>query len=131
MKKVLLALSVLFSIYSIQVYLFAEGSRKESIPDKSVQAGWSLWQKKNCQSCHQLYGLGGYMGPDLTNTASEKGKNYMSGIIGHGSSKMPDFGLNKDEVSNLIDFLAWVDASGHTKVPDSAVHWTGSYQFLP
>jgi len=71
------------------------------------------------------------MGPDLTNTASEKGTGFMRGIIQHGSARMPALGLNKEEVSCLVDFLTWVDASGSSKVPDSAIHWSGSFQFLP
>ena len=35
--------------------------------------GKIVFQKYNCISCHQLYGLGGYLGPDLTNVISEKG----------------------------------------------------------
>lgn len=89
----------------------------------------NTWQDKNCQSCHQLYGLGGYMGPDLTNTfsANGKGAQYMQSFIKHGTGKMPNFNLTDAEVSNIIAFLAWVDRSGRSKVPASAVHWSGTY----
>lgn len=87
------------------------------------------WQEKNCQSCHQLYGLGGYMGPDLTNIASEKGKGpgYMQSFIKYGTGKMPNLNLSDTEVANIIAYLSWVDKSGRSKVPPEAVHWTGSY----
>jgi nitric oxide reductase subunit C len=92
-------------------------------------AGMQTWQEKNCQSCHQLYGLGGYMGPDLTNTASEKGKgpDYMRAFIKSGTSRMPNFHLSDTEVLNVIAFLKWVDRSGRSKVEAADVHWTGSY----
>lgn len=69
------------------------------------------------------------MGPDLTNTASEKGKgaDYMKGFIKYGTGRMPNFNLSDTEVTNIIAFLKWVDESGQSKVPQSAVHWTGTY----
>jgi len=108
------------------VYIYA-GSTPGKPLSHEVAAGWQLWQDKNCQSCHQLYGLGGYMGPDLTNVASQKGTGYMRGLIQYGTNRMPDFNLNDTEVNNVIAFLCWVDKSGTAKVPDSLVHWTGSY----
>lgn len=88
-----------------------------------------IWQSKNCQSCHQLYGLGGYMGPDLTNTAgdSSKSEKYMFTLIKYGTGKMPDFQLSDKEVNNVIAFLSWVDKSGKSKVSKESVHWTGTY----
>lgn len=94
-------------------------------PDRHIQAGWQLWQDKNCQSCHQLYGLGGYMGPDLTNVYSDKGARYMQTFIKYGTGKMPDFHLNDSEIQSLISFLAWIDKSGKSKIPASVVHWWG------
>ncbi|HRO41565.1 MAG TPA: cytochrome c [Flavipsychrobacter sp.] len=127
MRKILLILSVVFALYSFAVYAFSDVQRKNK-PSDEVTAGWKTWQEKNCQSCHQLYGLGGYMGPDLTNTASDKGKEYMRSFIRYGTGKMPNFHLNEQEVNELLAFLSWVDKSGRSKVADSLVHWTGSYR---
>lgn len=125
-RAILLILSIVFVAYSLAVYTFtATGKSKKPTPE--ITAGWKIWQEKNCQSCHQLYGLGGYMGPDLTNTASQKGREYMRGFIQYGTGKMPNFHLSNTEVNNVIVFLSWVDASGNSKVPDSFVQWTGSY----
>ena len=97
------------------------------MPDHSIKNGWMLWQEKNCQSCHQMYGLGGYMGPDLTNVSSEKGAEYMKGFIKNGTAKMPNFKLEDQQVADLISFLAWVDKSGKSAVKAEDVHWTGTY----
>jgi nitric oxide reductase subunit C len=123
----MLILSVLFAGYTLAVYLFADPGQVSSSPNEKEQAGWAIWQERNCQSCHQLYGLGGYMGPDLTNAASIKGTEYMRSFIASGTDRMPNLHLKPDEVDQVISFLQWVDKSGTNRVPDSAVHWTGSY----
>jgi len=125
MKKILLILCTGFAIYSLAVYKY--GSTTKASPTPAITKGWNVWQEKNCQSCHQLYGLGGYMGPDLTNVASEKGAAYMKGIIHSGTTRMPDFHLKEEEINDLVAFLSWVDHSGSSKVSDTSVHWTGTY----
>jgi len=128
--KIWLTLVIAFLVYSGIVYLFADVRHKEEQPDDAVNHGWVLWQQKNCQSCHQLYGLGGYLGPDLTNTASNpyKGRKYMEIFIKNGTAKMPNFHLNDSEVSHIVQFLCWVDKSGSSKVKAESVHWTGTYR---
>lgn len=81
---------------------------------KSLAEGRLIWQKYNCQSCHQLYGLGGYLGPDLTNVYSAKGKGelFIRAFLRAGTKQMPAFHLSKEEETNLIAFLKSTDASG-------------------
>ena len=124
--KIWIVLFISFLIYSAVVYLNCD-KKVETALNKDVKKGWDVWQAKNCQSCHQVYGLGGYMGPDLTNTASEKGPEYMKGFIKYGTGRMPNYHLNDDEIESLLAFLTWVDKSGRSAVPKQAVHWTGTY----
>lgn len=76
--------------------------------------GKLLWQKHNCIACHQLYGLGGFMGPDLTNVISDpaKGENYVSAILGHGMNRMPNYNFSRKEINALVEFLKHTDESG-------------------
>ena len=68
-KHIYVTLCTLFLVYSFSIYL--QPYFKGSVADKTdIAAGRIVWQKNNCQSCHQLYGLGGYLGPDLTNEMS-------------------------------------------------------------
>ena len=132
MFKIWMVLFIAFIIYTCLVYSYCdEKNVTETVPDKQVLAGWQTWQQKNCQSCHQIYGLGGYMGPDLTNVASEPGRNktYLQTFIKYGTGKMPNFNLSDTEVNNLIGFLNWVDKSGKSKVPRERVTITGNYNF--
>ncbi len=110
-----LILSFTFLIYSFSIYL-TPLSVKEDIRFNKQKAsdGRLVWQTYNCQSCHQLYGLGGYLGPDLTNIISKpnKGGKIIKAIVGSGARQMPAFNLSDQEMNNLIEFLKSVDASG-------------------
>ncbi len=129
MRLVLLLLCISCAAYTVFVYTRGDAGG-DKIPSPSARAGMDVWQAKNCQSCHQLYGLGGYMGPDLTNVAS-KGDAYMRAFLEHGTSRMPNFHLSDTEVAQLTSFLQWVNQSGKSKVPADAVDWTGSYSIKP
>ena len=77
--------------------------------------GEKLWQENNCTSCHQLYGLGGYLGPDLTNVASKPGKTelYLQSFLDGGVGAMPKFNFSVEEKNALIAFLRHVDSTGY------------------
>ena len=125
-----MVLFIVFVVYTISVYRNADHKKDtDTIPDKKVLSGWTTWQEKNCQSCHQVYGLGGYLGPDLTNIAGDTTKNevYIRTFIKYGTSRMPDFHLNDAEISNLVAFLSWVNKSGRSRVPRECVTWSGNY----
>jgi nitric oxide reductase subunit C len=107
-------LSFLYAGYTISVYATKGVEETDEVATEKILAGKMLWQKHNCQSCHQLYGLGGYLGPDLTNcySAPHKGPVYMDAILQSGIGIMPDFGLDSSERNYIICFLKQMDASG-------------------
>lgn len=110
-------LSLLFLVYSFSIYL----KPLSVYPDKDVYnkteagKGRMVWQKYNCQSCHQLYGLGGYLGPDLTNMISQpgKGETFLKAMIRTGNKQMPAFNLSDNEMSALVEFFKSTNASGN------------------
>lgn len=106
--RIFFVLTFSFLSYSVLIYM------SEGTVDQKVAEGRLVWQKYNCQSCHQLYGLGGYLGPDLTNLMSETGKSetYLNAIIESGTNQMPVLGLSEDEIRKVIEFLKSVDSSG-------------------
>ncbi len=112
-KHIYVSLCSLFIIYSFSIYL--QPCFKNTIAEyNAVAAGRIVWQKNNCQSCHQLYGLGGYLGPDLTNiySAKGKGKDFIKTMLRSGIKQMPAFQLNEKEFDELITYLKTVDQSG-------------------
>jgi nitric oxide reductase subunit C len=114
---------VVFS-FSIYYEAMAEGSSEASV---GAGEGRLVWQKYNCQSCHQLYGLGGFLGPDLSNVYSMNGKgaDYISAVIRSGTAQMPAFDLTEQETKNLLEFMRAVDATGSADPRDFNSHFSG------
>lgn len=111
---ILTLLLIVFAIYNLAVYHDA-GNQHPVVTDASTIRGKQLWQEHNCTSCHQLYGLGGYLGPDLTNvySASGKGPQYIKAMLNSGVGSMPRFQFTMQEKEALVAFLAQVDQTGH------------------
>ncbi len=85
----------------------------ESIPANKLSIeGKNIWQEKNCASCHQLYGLGGHLGPDLTNVASKRHKEYIKSFLKTGTKVMPNFNLSDSEINALLAFFEYIDKTG-------------------
>ena len=106
-------LASVFAIYNVIIYTQKSAS---DVPVMSAhaQAGEQLWQENNCAACHQLYGLGGYLGPDLTNVISNKNKGaaYVKAFVNSGVKSMPQFNFSEGEKEQLVAFLAHVDRTG-------------------
>ena len=74
----------------------------------------------------QFYGLGGYMGPDLTNVVSSKGAAYARAFLISGTERMPNFGFNDEEMDDLVAFLEFVDTMGTYEAPSYQLSWYGT-----
>lgn len=121
---------LLFIFYSFFIYTDGTAVNKNiTISSKAIR-GKFLWQKYNCNSCHQLYGLGGYIGPDLTNTMSAQGKGefYARAILQYGMDAMPDFHLNEKEINAFIEFLKYTDKTGNFPERNAEINRYGSFQ---
>ncbi len=110
MKKigVIFLLLGLYATYSCWVY--TAGTSCNIVMTEAAKEGKLLWQINNCQSCHQLYGLGGYMGPDLTliTTTKRGGEKYTKGMLLNGGTRMPNFHFSPDEADAIIAYLSYV-----------------------
>lgn len=89
------------------------------------RAGALVFQDYNCVACHQFYGLGGYMGPDLTNVISNRGEAYARAFIAAGTATMPNLGLADDEIDAVVAYLAFVDKTGTYPAENYEVQWYG------
>ncbi len=111
---ILLLLSTLFFVYNFFIYADSSAYGNIHLSEKAVR-GENLWLKNNCNSCHQIYGLGGYLGPDLTNVYSfhQKNDTYLKAMFNSGIKTMPLFQFNESEKEELLQFLKEVDQTGH------------------
>ena len=103
-----------FAIYNFILYTQNTSASTAPLLSDSALRGEHLWQKNNCTACHQLYGLGGYLGPDLTNISSNpmKGLEYAKAFFNSGVKSMPKFNFSEAEKNDLAEFLKSVDRTG-------------------
>jgi len=123
-------LCVSYIFYSAYVYTMGtEAAHIDPISDEA-RHGQDLFQQHNCIACHQFYGLGGYMGPDLTNVISSEGKGplYARAFMQVGTARMPDFRLSERDLDALIAFLEYVDATGTYPAKNYAIRWFGTVE---
>lgn len=95
------------------------GARQSGRMGSDAVAGQRLWQERTCISCHALYGLGGHLGPDLTNAVTRLGEDGARFILHNGAGRMPPQPLTPEEEGRLIAYLRYVDSTG--------VYPTGSF----
>jgi nitric oxide reductase subunit C len=115
-RTIFMTIIILASGYSYKVYTGGTDNDNGLLKSDAAIRGKLTWQEYNCSACHQLYGLGGYMGPDLTNEIALKGKDYARAFISGGSLKMPDLHLNKEQQDDIIEYLICLNRSGEYPV---------------
>ena len=107
-------LMLIFSSYNFFVYTSKSAVTPYKLSEKAMK-GQLLWQDNNCWSCHQIYGLGGYLGPDLTNVYSNenKGANYIKAFLNSGVKSMPKFSFSEEKKEALVSFFKAIDGTGY------------------
>ena len=105
---------LLFSCYAAySTWVYTKGTDRGTVMNVQEQAGKKIWQQYNCTSCHQLFGLGGYLGPELTTVISDKkrGEAYARVFLQAGAVRMPNFHFTPDQINDIIAYLKYVDAN--------------------
>ncbi|MFP5470371.1 MAG: c-type cytochrome [Bacteroidia bacterium] len=125
-RIVLFSIISVFTIYNIVIYTQSSMSVAEPMSEEAI-LGEQLWQKSNCTACHQLYGLGGYLGPDLTNVISNpnKGADYVKAFINSAPKSMPKYNFTDKEKDNIVAFLESVDKTGIYPNKNAVIKKTG------
>jgi len=104
-----------YVVYSAFVYSAGTESTIQltNAEKDAVRKGKLLYEQYNCVSCHQLYGLGGYLGPELTTAYSDpqRGELFMKAFLQGGGPRMPNFHFSEQEIRDIILYLKYVDAS--------------------
>lgn len=126
--KILLfgGLVILFLSYSS--FLYTNQPVTSSSFNTSIEKGSKVWQEYNCNSCHQIYGLGGYLGPDLTNEYSLRGVDFINAFLLNGTNIMPKFNLTLQQRNDLNAFLQHVDQSGIADPKSYTIYANGTIE---
>jgi nitric oxide reductase subunit C len=117
MPRVAILLTLISCYLGYTLLVYTHGTKPTVVlPPKEQQlvaGGKQLYQDLNCQACHQVYGLGGYLGPDLTTAFSDRkrGGMYMRAVLESGGSRMPNFHFSKEEIDKLMRYLKYVDST--------------------
>jgi nitric oxide reductase subunit C len=97
--------------YSFVVY--TKGTDSHVHINYKAREGKLLFQEYNCISCHQVYGLGGYLGPELTTAWSDpaRGEQFIRAFLKAGGRTMPNFQLNSQEINAITEYLRLIDST--------------------
>lgn len=124
-NKVLTAGILLLTFTAYSLYLYSSLPR-QNLAKADDSNGKLVWQQKNCISCHQIYGLGGYLGPDLTNVYSAKGPEYIKAFLKTGTVVMPNFKLSEKEIQELMNYLKNIDQTGKADPRTFTISYNGT-----
>ena len=108
-KKATLACFV--AAFGIQTTLVYSDQSQDPLSEAALR-GRRIWHDNACQVCHQTYGQGGFLGPDLTNAASRVDETRLASLLTVGSGQMPAMHFTESEISAVRAFLDEVDRSG-------------------
>jgi nitric oxide reductase subunit C len=110
-KSLMLGLVGIFLVQTWMVYTDPVG--REAAPlSAEASMGQAVWHRHNCQSCHQIYGFGGFLGPDLTNAARHLTNERLDTVLTEGSEIMPAFHLDADDRGALASFFEELNLTG-------------------
>jgi nitric oxide reductase subunit C len=90
--------------------------------DDLALRGRQAWHRHACNTCHQVHGFGGFLGPDLTNAASRLSEERLRTVLTRGAGQMPAFDLPPEEIAAVGAYLRSLDGMGRGQArhPDLA-----------
>lgn len=126
--KIVIAVTLVTIFLCYTFFLYASLPVKNNTFNEAIDKGKMVWQQKNCGACHQVYGLGGYLGPDLTNEYSLRTPDFIKVFLTYGTPTMPKFNLSEQEINNLLAFLKSIDASGKSDPKSFTIQYNGTIE---
>lgn len=122
-----------WAFVALVVFLSTGGRASSSDPTVRTQlaAGDAVWCQYECQACHSLYGLGGHLGPDLTNLRRDRDATFIRLTLEEGRGRMPAFALNEAEIASLLIYFDALNASAESPLRGSDAPWFGRFEYSP
>lgn len=114
-RKLVLFIPVFF--FFVQTYfVYSDSTGYELLELTDVASkGREVWHKYNCQSCHQIYGFGGFLGPDLTNRGKNFSVDILQSLLAFGPRGMPSTYLTRQEALSLHFYFLELDMTGKSQ----------------
>ena len=113
-----LLIAFLLGAFSFQSWLvYSDPTGRIDALSPEAAAGRTLWMQNGCQTCHQLHGFGGFLGPDLTNAAQHLTRARLDSVLTIGAGQMPAFGFSGSERAALSAFFDAMGATGIGQLP--------------
>lgn len=113
------ALGVMVSVFFVvSIVAYTDFPRRASEPPLTEleRQGLAVWRRHNCQVCHQLYGFGGFLGPDLTNRVTDNTPDTtFRQLLVRGSGLMPALKLDASDQKALLAFLRAMNRTGRSQ----------------
>lgn len=110
-KLLMFGLLAAFAAQGAMVYTDAKAAAHPPLTDLEL-AGRAIYLSRNCAACHQIFGFGGFLGPDLTNAAQRVPRARLDDLLKNGSLQMPAFGLLSEDVDAVEAYLRAIDRTG-------------------
>jgi nitric oxide reductase subunit C len=121
--------SLLFIGLTVDTVRQTAGRTNEQNLSASALRGKLIWEDNNCMGCHTILGEGAYYAPDLTTVVKRRGPEWIRAFIKDpqamfpGERKMVQYDFSEDEITDVIEFMAWVgeiDTNNWPPEPDLA-----------
>lgn len=110
--KIFIAVILVTAFLGYSFMLYSSIPEQTASMSPEASRGKALWQQHNCTACHQIYGLGGYLGPDLTNEFSVKGPDQIKAFLTAGTVTMPAYQMPEADILALTAYLRHIDSTG-------------------
>ena len=106
-----LACAVVLAALTVNSLRAVTSGRTAEVTDQVV-SGKRVWQRRNCQDCHTLLGIGGYLAPEMTKEADRRDAQFLAAWLENPQAfkpgtTMPDQHLDRDQIDGLVAFLQW------------------------
>lgn len=132
-KLLVFSLLAAFAAQGALVYTDRTAAAHPPLNDLEM-AGRAIYLTRNCASCHQIFGFGGFLGPDLTNAAQRVPRARLEELLAKGSLQMPAFGLLSEDVDAVEAYLRAIDRAGigvaRHRIPPPIAQVTAAVQKL-
>jgi nitric oxide reductase subunit C len=126
--KIVTAVILLTAFLGYSFMLYSSIPLQPVTMSDEAARGKVLWQQHNCTACHQVYGLGGFLGPDLTNEYSLRGPAQIRAFLTVGTATMPVYQMPEEDISALTAYLKHIDSTGIADPRTYSINYDGTIE---